>query len=95
MAVEDFGIAMFEAQAAGCPVIAYRQGGAAQIVRDGETGLLYQEQTAESMMEALGNFERRTSSFKSHSARQNATRFSRERFRVEFTPYMDSVVNHP
>jgi len=53
MAIEDFGIAMVEAQAAGCPVIAYRKGGAAEIVWDGETGLLFEEQTAESMIEAV------------------------------------------
>ena len=94
MAAEDFGIAMVEAQAAGCPVIAYRQGGAAEIVRNGETGLLYQEQTAESMMDAVSQFERRASSFESQSARQNAARFSRQRFREEFTAYMDPLMNH-
>jgi glycosyltransferase involved in cell wall biosynthesis len=32
MAMEDFGIAMAEAQAAGCPVIAYAQRGAPEII---------------------------------------------------------------
>lgn len=92
MAVEDFGIAMAEAQAAGCPVIAYAKGGAAEIVRDGETGLLYREQTAQSLMEAVSQFEGRASGFDRQAARQNAMRFSRERFRAEFADFMNSAV---
>ncbi|GAB4445392.1 MAG: glycosyltransferase family 4 protein [Anaerolineales bacterium] len=88
MAIEDFGIAMVEAQAAGCPVIAYGRGGAAEIVREGETGLLYREQTRESMMEAVGRFESRTSGFNRLAARQNAMRFSTARFREEFRSFI-------
>lgn len=94
MAIEDFGIAMAEAQAAGCPVIAYDRGGAAEIVRDGETGLLFREQTAGSLMEAVNRFESRASRFNRQAARQNAMRFSRERFRAEFTGFVDSVLNN-
>jgi len=86
MAVEDFGIAMVEAQAAGCPVIAYARGGATEIVRDGETGLLFHEQTAESMIQAvLGSQNKHLSSKAAH---ENAARFSRERFRDEFSTCM-------
>jgi len=92
MAVEDFGIAMVEAQAAGCPVIAYRLGGAAEIVRDEETGLLYREQTACSLIEAVNQFARRASSFSSLAARENATAFSRSCFREEFTQFLNPFV---
>lgn len=92
MAIEDFGIAMAEAQAAGCPVIAYGGGGAAEIVRDGETGLLYREQTTESMMEAVRQFESRASGFDGQFARQNAMRFSTSRFREEFTSFMNPFI---
>lgn len=93
MAVEDFGIAMVEAQAAGCPVIAYRRGGAAEIVRDGETGLLYRNQTACSLIEAVHQFESRASSFSSLAARENAIPFSRSCFREEFTQFLDRFVS--
>lgn len=89
MATEDFGIAMVEAQAAGCPVIAYYEGGASEIVRDGETGLLFHEQTAESMAEAVARFEGMKINCK--AASDNATRFSAERFREEFSAYMKSA----
>ncbi len=90
MAVEDFGIAMVEAQAAGAPVIAHARGGAAEIVLDGETGLLFRDQTAESMIEAV--LRSQGMHLSSKAAQENAARFSRERFREEFTAYMDSVL---
>ena len=55
--IEDFGIVPVEAQAAGCPVIAYRDGGAMETVRENETGLFFGEQTSRSLSEALDHFE--------------------------------------
>ncbi|HVA86967.1 MAG TPA: glycosyltransferase, partial [Candidatus Saccharimonadales bacterium] len=43
--IEDFGMATVEVQAAGRPPIAFAEGGASEIVRDGETGFLFAEQT--------------------------------------------------
>ena len=51
--LEDFGIAPVEAQAAGRPVVAYAGGGALDTVRDGETGVLFAEQTPEALAEAI------------------------------------------
>jgi len=57
-AEEDFGIALVEAQAAGCPVIAYGRGGALEIVVEGVTGTFFLEQSAEVLSEAIEKFER-------------------------------------
>jgi glycosyltransferase involved in cell wall biosynthesis len=54
---EDFGMSAAEALAAGTPVIAYAKGGALDIVQDGETGILFPEQTVESLVEAMKRFE--------------------------------------
>ncbi|MFN8434406.1 MAG: glycosyltransferase [Anaerolineales bacterium] len=89
MATEDFGIAMVEAQAAGCPVLAYYKGGASEIVRNGETGLLFQEQSAESLTDAVLKFEKMP--LNSKAASENAARFSSERFRQEF---LDHIHKH-
>ena len=50
---EDFGIVMVEAQSAGKPVIAFKAGGALDIVQDNKTGILFEEQTANSLNDAI------------------------------------------
>ncbi|MFZ1301801.1 MAG: glycosyltransferase [Candidatus Microsaccharimonas sp.] len=50
---EDFGISAAEALAAGTPVIAYAKGGALDIVQDGETGVLFEDQTVDSLIAAI------------------------------------------
>jgi glycosyltransferase involved in cell wall biosynthesis len=57
--IEDFGITSVEAQAAGKPVIAFRAGGALETVIDGETGLFFDQQTPESLADAVNRFEER------------------------------------
>jgi len=91
MAKEDFGIAMAEAQAAGCPVIAYGKGGAVEIVQDGKTGLLFSDQTSESMIATVRQFENMKLS--SEAAVKNADRFSAERFRQELLEHIHQVTS--
>ncbi|HVR06249.1 MAG TPA: glycosyltransferase [Solirubrobacteraceae bacterium] len=78
---EDFGIVPVEAQAAGVPVIAYGVGGARETVRDGRTGVLFGEQSASSLVEAIERFE--PLAFDEAALRDNAVRFGRKRFRRE------------
>lgn len=78
---EDFGIVPVEAQACGCPVIAYGVGGALETVVDGRTGVFFSEPTAASLRGAAERFE--AMSFDPAAARENALRFSRERFKNE------------
>ena len=54
---EDFGISAVEALAAGTPVIAYKKGGALDIVQDGETGVFFEEPTVDSLVKAMQRFE--------------------------------------
>jgi len=55
--IEDFGIIPVEAQAAGCPVIAFRKGGALDTVKEGVTGVFFDEQTPDSLVKAMDHFE--------------------------------------
>ena len=54
---EDFGISPIQAMAAGRPVIAYAAGGALETVIPGQTGALFDMQTAESIIEAVEQFD--------------------------------------
>lgn len=56
-ALEDFGIVQVEAMAAGAPVISFGEGGALDIVSDGETGILFPKQTTKSLVEAIKRAE--------------------------------------
>ena len=59
---EDFGIVPLEAQACGCPVIAFGRGGATETVRPlggpDPTGVFFEEQTTDAVVEAIERFER-------------------------------------
>jgi glycosyltransferase involved in cell wall biosynthesis len=88
---EDFGIVPVEAQAAGLPVIAYGVGGARDSVLDGATGVLFGEQTPQSLAAAIERFEQLT--LDPDAARQNAQRFSRERFRAEMAAVIERAAD--
>ena len=85
--VEDFGIAMAEAQSAGAPVVARRAGGALDIVDDGVTGRLVDGDHPDTWRETL----RRAAEddFDRAEIATRAQRFAAERFRRE----MQDVVN--
>jgi len=51
--IEAFGNVAIEALACGVPVIAYRRGGPAEIVQDGETGFLVEPDSVEGLVNAI------------------------------------------
>lgn len=87
-AEEDFGITAVEAQACGTPVIAFGKGGALETVIEGQTGLFFYQQTPESLLQAIHAFEA-LPSFELGALRQNAERFSKERFLRQFRQHVD------
>ena len=87
---EDFGIAMVEAQAAGCPVIALDAGAAPEIIQQGETGILFSEQSVDCLCSAVNQFERNEGSYNNPAnIRENSRRFSKERFQKQFTSLVE------
>jgi glycosyltransferase involved in cell wall biosynthesis len=89
-AEEDFGIAIVEAQAAGCPVIAYSAGGALETVIENQTGVFFSQQTIDSIMDGIESFERVASSFHIRDITTNAQRFNKSRFMREFIQFVNA-----
>ncbi|MED2113042.1 glycosyltransferase family 4 protein [Bacillus thuringiensis] len=96
-AEEDFGITPVEAQACGTPVITYGKGGATETVLDlnheKPTGLFFKEQTVGSIVEKINEFEKSYDKFTPTNRRENAIRFSPERFREEIRSIVEEKYN--
>lgn len=89
-AEEDFGISPVEAQACGTPVIAYGKGGVLESVRTHAsvqpTGLFFETQTPQALIDAVERFDALPAgAFDPHACRENALRFSADRFRTAFS----------
>lgn len=91
-AEEDFGIVPVEAQACGTPVIAYGKGGALETVVNNKTGVFFPQQSPDSLMAAVNLFANNKGHFDCHAIRNNALRFSKSRFDLEFRKFIETCV---
>jgi len=89
---EDFGITAVEAQASGCPVIAYRAGGALDTVLEGNTGVFFDKQDINSLTDAVRDFE--SKKFDKSEIISNANKYSKERFKKNFLDIVNRNVYH-
>lgn len=87
---EDLGIVPLEAMAAGKPVIAYGKGGALETVVDGKTGVLFKEQTVDSLLDAIRRFENLKIS--ASACRSQAKRFDQSIFKRRIKQFIEKAV---
>ena len=78
---EDAGIVLREALACGTPVIAYKAGGATEVIDDGKNGLFFDHQTKESLIDVLRRFLK--IHFDHETIRESAESFSRKEFQEQ------------
>ncbi len=77
---EDFGMVTVEAQACGCPAIAFGAGGSSEIIQDGMNGVLFSEQHPDDVIRAVRRFE--TMRWPAEQVRYRVETFSREAFQT-------------
>jgi glycosyltransferase involved in cell wall biosynthesis len=88
--VDDFGIVAVEALAAGTPVIAYKDGGALDYIKDGKNGLFFDEQDSKSLVKALAKFDKHK--FNRRSIESTAGQFSPAVFKSQFQKFIDDIL---
>ena len=76
--VEDFGLVAAEAQTCGLPVIAFRKGGATEIIEEGVTGFFFDNQSSEAVIESVNKCKKMR--FNRSEIARKALRFSKENF---------------
>jgi glycosyltransferase involved in cell wall biosynthesis len=88
---EDFGIVAMEALAAGRPVIAYRGGDIPEHLEENQTGLFFENQTSQDIVEAVQKFQ--TLNFDPAYIRKQAEKFDREVFKAKILKYVTEELN--
>lgn len=89
-AVEDFGLVVVEAQVFSKPVIALRKGGALDTVKEGKTGVFFDEQSVAALMDAIKVFE--TRKFNPQDMKKQAEKFSEKKFKAEIEKLVKKVI---
>jgi glycosyltransferase involved in cell wall biosynthesis len=89
-ATEEFGIAAVEAQAAGRPVIALREGGARETVLEGETGTFFETPAPEALVATVARFD--ALAIDPQACVRNAHRFDVGHFRRGMRAVVDDAL---
>ena len=92
-AEEDFGIIAVEAMACGTPVIALNKGGVSETVSDNNTGILFNQQSPESIKEAVLQFELIQDKFDPAIIRAHSLQFGRNIFEEKLKQFINEKSN--
>ena len=92
---EDFGYVSLEAQIYGCPVIAYRAGGAIETITEHKTGMFFDNQTVSSLLEILERFDLISYNVRTNTQKEgpkNVKRFAKARFTENLLTFISSKI---
>jgi glycosyltransferase involved in cell wall biosynthesis len=87
---EDAGIVQLEAFASGTPVIAYKAAGVLDVLEEGINGVFFDEQTSESLIKTVQNFE--VEKFAAKKVRATAEKYSTENFIKNYKKIVDDFL---
>lgn len=85
--IEDAGIVPLEAMASGRPVIALNKGGSLDSMKEGVSGLFFNEQNIESLSKAVEDFE--NMQFDSKKIKDHANKFDIENFKIKIQNHIN------
>jgi glycosyltransferase involved in cell wall biosynthesis len=89
--IEDFGIVPLEAMASGRPVIAFKKGGATESVIENKTGIFFDMQTPESLLDAVERFENIEHKFDPDIIRNHARKFDKAIYKDKFALFIRTL----
>lgn len=89
---EDFGIVAVEAFASGRPIIAYRGGDILENMEEGKTGIFFEKQTPEDIIQAVRKFMNLT--FDKNHIRSKSLKFDKEIFKGRIKEYIERELNN-
>lgn len=87
--LDEFGLVPVEAQACGCPIIAFGKGGVTETVIEGTTGVFFRSSTPEALTEAVEELER--DGVDPAKCVENARGFSRQRFFSQWKSFFEDA----
>ena len=84
---EDFGIVAIEAMASGRPLIAYKGGDIVEHMEDGKSGIFFEKQNKEDIINAIKKFEKMQ--FDSDYIRKSVLKFDKSFFKAKIKEYIE------
>jgi len=89
---EDFGMVPVEANAAGTPVIAYKDGGVLETISDSnpKTGIFFDKYDYKELVKILKRFNEKE--FNADGCRKQAAQFSSEIFQYKLKRYVEDIL---
>lgn len=87
---EDFGIVPIEVLSHGNPVLAHRSAGHLETIKDGETGMHFDEVSSDCLVEAIKKFDAKIKSneFDPKTIKDSTFKFSKDNFKKNFSTFV-------